>query len=186
MWKKTSPDKDWLSDAPQAEEPRPARSAAAATPTPARGTASIGSTIKIRGDISGDEDLVIDGNVEGTISLPKNNITIGANGHVKADIKAVRVVVEGRVTGDLHGTEQVIIRRAGCVEGNLTAPRVALEDGCRFKGSVEMNFDERPAPRADIVTSTKPESETARSSVSTGGGSPSAARPATPSATKAQ
>jgi cytoskeletal protein CcmA (bactofilin family) len=185
MWKKTSPDKDWLSDEPQAEETRGSRTSATATPTPARGTASIGTTIKVRGDISGDEDLIVDGNVEGTITLPKNNITVGSNGNVKADIKAVRIVVEGRVTGDLNGSEQVVIRRAGCVEGNLTAPRVALEDGCRFKGSVEMNFDERPAQRADIVSSVKSGSDTARS----GGGSSSSSagdRPGTPSASKAQ
>lgn len=79
--------------------------------------------------------------MEGTISLPKNEILIGPDGQVKADLTALKVSIEGRVTGDIRGSERVVIKHSGKVEGNIVAPRVVLEDGCQFKGSVEMNTD---------------------------------------------
>jgi len=98
-------------------------------------------SIAIKGDISGTEDLVLEGKMEGTISLPKNEILIGPDGQVKADLTALKVSIEGRVTGDIRGSERVVIKHSGKVEGNIVAPRVVLEDGCQFKGSVEMNTD---------------------------------------------
>jgi len=103
--------------------------------------AVIGPSIHVRGDVSGDEDVIIHGKLEGTVSFPKNNITVGADGRVKADLKALKITVEGQVSGDLHGGERVTVKHTGRVEGNIVAPRVVLEDGCQFKGSVEMNFD---------------------------------------------
>lgn len=98
-------------------------------------------SIAIKGDISGTEDLVLEGKMEGTINLPKNEILIGPDGQVKADLTALKVSIEGRVTGDIRGSERVVIKHSGKVEGNIVAPRVVLEDGCQFKGSVEMNTD---------------------------------------------
>lgn len=98
-------------------------------------------SIAVKGDISGTEDLVLEGKMEGTISLPKNEILIGPDGQVKADLTALKVSIEGRVTGDIRGSERVVIKHSGKVEGNIVAPRVVLEDGCQFKGSVEMNTD---------------------------------------------
>lgn len=98
-------------------------------------------SIAVKGDISGTEDLVLEGKMEGTISLPKNEILIGPDGQVKADLTALKVSIEGRVTGDIRGSERVVIKSSGKVEGNIVAPRVVLEDGCQFKGSVEMNTD---------------------------------------------
>lgn len=98
-------------------------------------------SIAIKGDISGTEDLVLEGKMEGTINLPKNEILIGPDGKVKADLTALKVSIEGHVTGDIRGSERVVIKHSGKVEGNIVAPRVVLEDGCQFKGSVEMNTD---------------------------------------------
>lgn len=109
-------------------------------------------SIAIKGDISGTEDLVLEGKMEGTINLPKNEILIGPDGQVNADLTALKVSIEGRVTGDIRGSERVVIKHSGKVEGNIVAPRVVLEDGCQFKGSVEMNAD---ATASGVSTSPK-------------------------------
>jgi len=106
--------------------------------------AGIGASIKIVGDVSGDEDLTILGKIEGKIVLPKHSVTIGQSGRVKADIQAKFVSVAGEVHGNLVAGEQIVIRKTATMLGNLTAPRVGLEDGCRFRGAVEM---EAPADK---------------------------------------
>lgn len=109
--------------------------------------ATIGPSISIRGDLAGDEDLIIQGRVEGTVSLQQNNLTIGKEGRVKANVFGRIIKVEGQVEGDLNGAEQVIVRASGNVRGNIIAPRVALEDGSRFKGSIDMDV-KKGEPRA--------------------------------------
>jgi cytoskeletal protein CcmA (bactofilin family) len=106
-------------------------------------TATIGTSITIRGDLSGEEDLLVRGRVEGTINLPQNRVTVGEEGRVNASVFARSITVEGEVEGDMHGEEQVVVRRSGRVRGNIASPRVTLEDGCRFKGSIDM--DGKPA-----------------------------------------
>jgi cytoskeletal protein CcmA (bactofilin family) len=113
----------------------------------ATGRATIGPSITIRGDISGDEDLVVLGNVEGTIDLKDQNVTIGQGGRVKADVVGNTVTVEGEVDGNLRGEEQVILRGSSRVEGNVAAPRVTLEDGAVFKGSIDMGTKAQSAPQ---------------------------------------
>jgi cytoskeletal protein CcmA (bactofilin family) len=105
---------------------------------PMREHAAIGSSITIIGDVTGDEDITVLGKIEGKITLPKNNVTIGRSAHVTADICAKSVSVEGEVNGNLLAGEQILIRKTAKMHGNLTAPRVGLEDGCRFRGSVDM------------------------------------------------
>lgn len=100
--------------------------------------ATIGASICFKGDLSGEEDFVIQGQVEGTIDLRKNNLTIGRNGRIRANITANTIIVEGELRGDLLGNENVIIRKTGNVLGNIVSPRVTLEDGAKFKGSIEM------------------------------------------------
>jgi cytoskeletal protein CcmA (bactofilin family) len=111
-------------------------------PTPSEGRrpeiAAIGASITIVGDVSGSEDLTILGRVEGKVTLPNHSVTIGRSGRVTADIHAKAVNVEGEVRGNLTAGEQILIRKSATMLGNLTAPRVGLEDGCRFKGSVDM------------------------------------------------
>jgi cytoskeletal protein CcmA (bactofilin family) len=101
-------------------------------------TATIGSSIHIKGDVSGDEDLIIEGHVEGNVDLKGHNVIIGKNGRVQANIDANNIVVEGELNGDMNGEEKVIIRETGNVHGNIISPRVTLEDGALFKGSIEM------------------------------------------------
>ena len=105
----------------------------------AREMASIGPSITIRGDLSGEENLIIQGRVDGTIDLKENCLTIGNEGRVKASIRARVIKVEGNVEGNLHGREQVVVRRSGVVLGDIVTPRIALEDGCRFKGYIDMD-----------------------------------------------
>lgn len=114
----------------------PARPAAS---TRSAGTATIGPSITVKGEVSGDEDLVIQGRVEGGIHLAKHNVTIGSSGRVEADVRGRTVIVEGEVVGDLEAAEQIILRHSAVVEGNIKAPRVALEDGAVFRGGIEMD-----------------------------------------------
>jgi cytoskeletal protein CcmA (bactofilin family) len=134
MWKKE--------DGPETTAaPRPAMTPGVerpAAPRTAGGAASIGRSITIRGEVTGDEDLLIQGHVEGSVNLKQHAVTVGAEGEVKADITARIITVEGRVEGNLKAEEQVILRSAAIVEGDIAAPRVVLEDGARFRGGVDM------------------------------------------------
>ena len=104
-----------------------------------RDKAVIGASIHIDGDVRGEEDLLIEGEVNGTLQLRSNSLTVGAQGKVRADVYAHSIYVEGLVEGDLYGTERVHIRKSAQVRGNVTSPRVSLEDGAKFKGSIEMD-----------------------------------------------
>jgi len=103
------------------------------TPSRARVTAVIGPSIQIEGTLRGQEDLFVEGEVTGTIQLQNHTLTIGAQGKIKADVYAHTVFVEGSMDGDLFGSEQVIVRKSAKVRGNITSPRVTLEDGAAFK-----------------------------------------------------
>ena len=122
-------------------EPGKAPPAAPEPPPRARGAAVIGPSIRIKGDLSGEEDLVIQGRVEGTIELKQKSLTVGADGKVDANVLAHTIIVEGEVKGDLYGAENVAIRKTGSVVGNIVSPKVGLEEGCRFKGSIDMDRD---------------------------------------------
>lgn len=104
-----------------------------------RGVAMIGETIRIKGDVTGDENLIIDGNVEGTVHLANNDLTVGETGHVIANLAANVVRIDGEVQGDIVGVEKVVITKTGNVEGNIVCPRVTLEEGAKFRGSIEMD-----------------------------------------------
>lgn len=121
--------------------PAPAPSPAPTASEPPRRPserATIGPSIFIKGDLSGEEDLVIEGRVEGRVDLKQNNVTVGKNGRVHADVFGKVVVVEGEVNGNVFAREQAILRQSGAIKGNISAPRVILEDGSRFKGSIDM------------------------------------------------
>ena len=100
--------------------------------------ALIGASIKIEGNLSGGEDLLVEGRVKGKIDLNQHSITIGRKGRIKADIHGRSIVVMGEVDGNLYGSEQVVLQKSSKVRGNLFAPRVSLEDGSDFKGSIDM------------------------------------------------
>ena len=99
----------------------------------------IGKTIKIQGTVTGEENLIVEGTVEGAIDLPKHDLTIGETGKVEANLTAKMVRVDGNVQGDISGAEKVTISKSGVVRGNIVAPRVTLEDGAKFKGSIDMD-----------------------------------------------
>jgi len=109
------------------------------TPVSSGRTALIGPGIHINGDISGDENLVVEGKVDGKIRLDLHAVEVGQGGKVNADITAKVIKIAGEVRGDITGTEKVIISRSGNVHGNIVAPRMTLEDGAIFKGSIDMD-----------------------------------------------
>ena len=100
--------------------------------------ASIGKSIVINGELSGSEDLTIEGRVDGKIELRDHVLTVGANGRIKAAVSAKAIVVLGQVTGNLTATDKVDIKENGSVEGDIVAPRVAIADGSHFRGSIDM------------------------------------------------
>ena len=102
----------------------------------------IGRSIQINGDVRGDEDLRIEGDISGTVQLKNSNLTIGKEGKVRADVYAKSITVHGTTEGDLYATEAVNVHVDANVRGNITAPRVGLEQGARFKGSIEMDQEE--------------------------------------------
>ena len=99
----------------------------------------MGTSIEIKGTVTGDEDLVIQGKVEGSIELGAHEVTVGESGKVNADITARTVRIDGEVAGDVRGNEKVVISKSGNVRGNIIAPRMTLEDGAIFKGSIDMD-----------------------------------------------
>jgi cytoskeletal protein CcmA (bactofilin family) len=103
--------------------------------------------LKIKGTITGTEDLYIDGQVEGTIRLEQNSLTIGPNGAVDADVFAKDIVIEGKVTGNVTAGDRIDIRKTGSLSGDLSAARIAIEDGAVFRGSVDIMKPE-PTPAA--------------------------------------
>jgi cytoskeletal protein CcmA (bactofilin family) len=100
--------------------------------------ANIGKSISIKGDLTGNEDLVIEGKVEGKVELPNNQLTVGANGVVRAEVSAKGVVVIGRVAGNVKGSERIEIQATGIVEGDVAAPRLVVAEGAVVNGSITM------------------------------------------------
>lgn len=100
--------------------------------------ANIGKSITIKGDLSGNEDLQIDGSVEGRIDLPNNQLTIGAEGRVKAEVHAKAVIVIGHVTGNLSAADRIHVEATGIVDGDVKAPRLVIQEGAMLNGAVEM------------------------------------------------
>src|SRR5687767_11035687 len=111
---------------------------------PAKGVSVLGPTLTFRGgELSSDEDLIIEGTVEGKIAHQNHHLTIGKNGRVKANVRARLITVYGTIEGDLHGDEAVQITASARVVGNVVAPRVSLESGARFEGSIITKDDSR-------------------------------------------
>jgi cytoskeletal protein CcmA (bactofilin family) len=102
--------------------------------TPAR----LGKTVVIRGEIKGSEDLVIDGNVEGTVHLSENRLTIGPNANVVADLTARDVLIMGKLQGNIIATGRVELRAGSAVQGDVRALRLAIEDNAMFRGKVDL------------------------------------------------
>src|ERR1700720_3936848 len=107
--------------------------------TASSGTARLGGSLHVKGEITGNEDLHIDGSVEGLVQLEDRKLTIGASAKVTADIIAREVVVYGNVKGNLRARDRIEIKKDGSVVGDLTTARIMIEDGAYFKGSIEID-----------------------------------------------
>jgi len=135
MWDKKDPAARPVNETPGSLVTIPEPKTAAPRTT---GVAVIGSSIQIKGELQGDEDLTIDGRVEGKIDLRDHNLTIGPNGKIKADLFARHIVIAGDVSGNAHAAERVEIAPSGRLTGDIVSPRITIADGAHFKGSVDM------------------------------------------------
>ena len=139
---------------------------------------NIGKSVVIKGELSGSEDLTIEGQVDGKIELRQNVLTIGPNGRIKAEIFAKAVVVQGEVVGNVTATEKVDIRDAGSVDGDLAAPRIAIADGAHFRGSIDMKREGGAAAAKPATTATQAGAQTSQAKPVEN--KPAETKPATP------
>ena len=126
-------------------------------PQPAQGAATIGKNVTITGQIYSREDLFVDGEVEGSIDLAENRLTIGPNGKIKAGIHAREVVIIGAVEGNVEATEKVDIRKDARLKGDIKTSRIVIEDGAVFKGAIDIVKAEpksapAPPPKPQVAT----------------------------------
>ena len=148
MWKR--PDDVAVPTPVASDQPRPA----SPPPPPGRQPASssparLGPSIHFEGKLSGDEDLLVEGRFRGEIQVPEHQVTVGGDGRVEGEVRASAIVVEGEVRGNLTASQQVLVRASGRVHGDIRAPRVALDQGCRFKGAIDMEPGVKATP-ADL------------------------------------
>ena len=115
---------------------------------------NIGQSVEIKGTLTGNEDLTIEGMVDGKILVKDHSLTIGANGRITAEVHAKTVVVVGQVVGNITADDKVEIAPSGSIQGDIRAPRVSIADGAKFKGSIDM---ERKGSAA-VVGSSVPKS----------------------------
>lgn len=116
--------------------------------------ATIGPKIRFKGELVGEEDLLIQGHIDGTIDLKNHHLIVGDKGVIKADVIAKTITIEGTVEGDVFGQERIAIKSSSNVRGNLVGDRVTLEDGAKFKGSIDMDISEHRDKFASSTTST--------------------------------
>jgi cytoskeletal protein CcmA (bactofilin family) len=116
---------------------------------------NIGKSVVIKGELSGSEDLVIEGTVDGKVELSEHVLTVGSHGKLKAEVFAKVVIVLGEVVGNITASEKVDIRDSGSVDGDIVSPRVAIAEGAHLRGSVDMQ--KKPAAPAAPVQVAKPE-----------------------------
>jgi cytoskeletal protein CcmA (bactofilin family) len=142
MWRKPEDPKasSPVSDVPAAPRPEPVRSVAGLTAEvvqPSGGVVT--SSILIKGEIRGREDLYIDGEVQGSIHLVDGRVTIGPHGKISADVDAREIVIRGTVKGSLRGRDRVEVGRTGDIRGDITTLRIAIEEGAQIHSKVEIS-----------------------------------------------
>ncbi len=104
--------------------------------------AHIGKSVVVKGELSGSEDLYLDGEVEGNIELREHSLTVGPHGRVRANIHARDVVVHGKVDGNVSGTERVELKKSAILAGDITTQRIVIEDGAYFKGAIDIQKEQ--------------------------------------------
>src|SRR5256714_7805632 len=117
--------------------PLPTRRTSMSAPVSAD-LAQIGKSVVIKGELSGSEDLYVDGQVEGTIALKGNSLTVGPNGQVKASVEAKGVIVQGKLEGNVLASDRVELRKSAIVNGDISTQRIAIEEGAFLKGKVDI------------------------------------------------
>jgi cytoskeletal protein CcmA (bactofilin family) len=127
-------------------------------PVAAQGSTSIGRTITIKGEIRGEEDLFIDGQMEGRLDLGGNRLVVGPNGKVRATIGAREVDVHGTVEGNVDAAERIILRKNSKLVGDLKMASVVIEDGAYFKGSIDIKRPQDANSTAPLVMAKPPAS----------------------------
>ncbi len=133
---------------PARRQPEPGMRGRRNDPNGGEEMANIGKSIAIKGDLTGNEDLVVEGKVEGKIALPDNELTVGNNGDVSADVHAKSVIVIGKVSGNVSATEKIEVQASGSVDGDVRAPRLIIQEGAVLNGSVEMTKGSGPGSTA--------------------------------------
>lgn len=164
-----------LGAAPSSSNPTPVTSSSSES---SKATAVIGPKIRFKGELVGEEDLLVQGQVDGTIDLKGNTLTIGEQGVVKANVLAQTITIEGTVEGDVFGQERISIRSTSNVKGNLVAERVTLEDGAKFKGSIDMEVESRKDDFQKFNSGSSISSSASKSSSTPSSGSATPAKPA--------
>jgi cytoskeletal protein CcmA (bactofilin family) len=147
-------------------------------------TAHIGKSVIIKGQLSGSEDLYLDGEVEGTVDLPGHTLTVGPSARVRANISARVVSIQGTVTGNVRGSDKVELKNSAVLTGDIATKRIAIDDGAFFKGGVDIQKDTTPDPRQATTPAASSSSGTTPSTphaTPTGGGGSSSSAAATPS-----
>ena len=124
----------------------PRAAPAAAEPVVSEGEAIIGRSIQIKGEVSGEEDILVEGMVEGRIILPNHHLTIGPSGRLQAEVSAKVITIEGEVAGNVMAAEKVILTKRGSLTGDIKATRLSVEDGAFLKGTVELAPREKEKP----------------------------------------
>src|SRR5258706_2028183 len=163
MWKNKRPEDDRETYAPRKEEfpmnafeeKKPMEPRFEPRPNPSKEEViNIGRSVFIKGELTGDEDLTIEGRVEGKIELKDHNLVIGPNGKINAEINAKNVTIIGSVVGNINASDIIEIKTSGTVMGDIKAPRISIADGAHFKGSVDMqktNDKKTHLPRVEPV-----------------------------------
>jgi cytoskeletal protein CcmA (bactofilin family) len=139
--------------------------------------AHIGRSVVIKGELSGSEDLYVDGTVEGTIQLVSNSLVIGPNGHVHADVNAKSVIVQGELEGNIRASERAELRKSAVIVGDIVTQRIAIEDGAYFKGKVEIQKEVIQPKTAPTRPENQAEVKNAPASVASGAAAASGAVP---------
>ncbi len=172
MWKRKEDDKPEFpspSSVVPVVAPKEVRSMDTSKPEFRADVAHIGKSVVVKGELSGSEDLYLDGEVEGSIELKGHSLIIGPNGRVRANVHARDVVVHGKVDGNLRGTERVELKKAAILVGDIYTQRIVIEDGAYFKGAVDLQ-KEAAKPEAkgpEAKTEAKPAASAAVASGST-------------------
>jgi cytoskeletal protein CcmA (bactofilin family) len=177
MWKKEEGQSAQGSSETETRGPAPRSS------TSSSGRATIGPSISIKGDVTGSEDLLIQGRIDGSVTLDNHSVGVGSEGRVNANITGRLITIEGTVEGDLTAQEQIVLRGSAHVKGDIKAPRVVLEDGATFRGLVDMGAPKKAEDKSSAEEKTANGAASAKSGGSGSGSSGSKQSSATTGST---